>query len=143
VRPPPAANAFTGATAFVPQLGPSTRKSSHNFPGNTPTTSPMGQACSNCHNFFAGGTVFADAAGTMPAPGVEVRARDAAGNAVSAFTDQDGNFYIPNPGAVTLPAHIGVRNTATTKLMSGTIASGTCASSSCHVAGKQGSIHLP
>lgn len=143
VPPPPAANAFTGASAFVSQLGPSTRKSSHNFPGNTPTTSPMGKACSNCHNFFAGGTVFADAAGTMPAPGVEVRARDAAGNAVSAFTDQDGNFYISNPGAVTLPAHVGVRNAATTKLMSSTIGSGTCASGSCHVAGKQGSIHLP
>ncbi|MDB5216848.1 MAG: hypothetical protein JWO86_4775 [Myxococcaceae bacterium] len=141
--PPPAANAFTGAGAFVSQLGPSTRKSSHDFPGNTPTTSPMGQACKNCHGFFMGGTVFADAAGTIPAPGVEVRARDNAGNAVSAWTDQDGNFYVPSAGAVTMPAHIGVRNAATTKLMSSTISSGTCASSACHVAGKQGAIHLP
>jgi hypothetical protein len=141
--PPAAANAFTGAGAFVSQLGPSTRKSSHDFPGNTPPTSPIGQACKNCHGFFMGGTVFADVAGTMPAPGVEVRARDNAGNAVSAWTDQDGNFYLPSGGAVTMPVHIGVRNAATTKLMASTISSGTCASSACHVAGKQGGIHLP
>jgi hypothetical protein len=143
VTPPAPVTAFTGAGAFVSQLGPSTRKSSHNFAGNNPPTSPMGQACSNCHNFFAGGTVYADAAGTMPAPGVEVRARNAAGVAVSAWTDQDGNFYMPTSGGVTLPASIGVRNAAATKAMSSSIATGTCASSSCHVAGKQGPIHLP
>ena len=143
VTPPPPVTAFTGAGAFVSQLGPSTRKSAHNFAGNNPPTSPQGQACSNCHNFFMGGTVFADAAGTLPAPGVEVRARNAAGVAVSAWTDQDGNFYMPSSGGVTLPASIGVRNAATTKVMSSSIATGTCASSACHVAGKQGPIHLP
>ena len=140
---PSPVNAFTGAGAFVSKLGPSTRKGSHNFAGNTPPTSPMGQACRNCHNFFMGGTVYADAAGTLPAAGVEVRARDAAGNAVSAWTDQDGNFYAGNAGAVTLPARVGVRDAANTKVMSSTIASGTCASSTCHVSGKQGPIHLP
>lgn len=143
VTPPAPVTAFTGAGAFVSKLGPSTRKSSHNFAGNNPPTSPIGQACSNCHNFFMGGTVFADAAGTMPAPGVEVRARNAAGVAVSAWTDQDGNFYMPSSGGVTLPSSIGVRNAATTMVMSSSIATGTCASSACHVAGKQGPIHLP
>lgn len=136
-------NAFTGAAAFVSKLGPSTRKGEHSFAGNNPPTSPKGQACSSCHSFFMGGTVFADAAGTVPAAGVEVRARDAAGNAVSAWTDQDGNFYISRASGLTLPASVGVRDATTVKPMSATIANGTCASSACHVAGKQGGIHLP
>ena len=141
--PPPPVNAFTGASAFVSQLGPTTRQTAHNFPGNTPTTSPKGQACSNCHSFFMGGTIFADAAGTMPAAGVEVRARNAAGTAVSAWTDQDGNFYMPTSGGVAFPASVGVRNAATTKVMSASLGAGTCAASACHVTGKQGPIHLP
>jgi hypothetical protein len=79
----------------------------------------------------------------MPAPMVEVRVRDAAGNAASAYTDQDGNFYLPSgSGSVKLPANVGIRDGVTTKTMSATISNGSCASSSCHVAGKQGVIHL-
>jgi hypothetical protein len=87
--------------------------------------------------------VWLDAAATMPAPSVEVRVRDAAGNAASAYTDQDGNFYLPpGSGGVKLPANIGVRNAATTKTMTVTISAGACASGGCHVTGSQGPIHL-
>jgi hypothetical protein len=123
--------------------GPSARKSAHNFAGNTPRQNPAGKDCGGCHTFFAGGTVFADAARSMPAVGAEVRVRDAAGNAVSAWTDADGNFFIRTSGAVTFPALVGVRKDAVTAAMAGSISDGRCASSSCHVAGKQDAIHLP
>jgi mono/diheme cytochrome c family protein len=136
--PPPATNAFTGAAAFTSKIGQSARKDDHPWANGN----PKGQDCSNCHNFFAGGTVFTTAAGTTPAAGVEVRIRDAAGNAVSAWTDQDGNFYIKKSGGVALPALVGARNATTNALMGATISDGGCASASCHVAGKAGPVHM-
>ncbi len=136
--PPPPANAFSGAAAYAAKLGPSARQGAHTGVGG-----PQNLDCANCHNWLIGGTVWMDAAGTMPAPSVEVRVRDAAGNAASAYTDQDGNFYLPaGTGGVTLPAEIGVRNGTTTKLMGSTLSAGGCAAGACHVSGKQGVIHL-
>jgi hypothetical protein len=104
---------------------------------------PQNFNCNGCHNWLIGGTVWKDAAGTTPASSVEVRVLDGAGHAASAYTDQDGNFYLPaGTGGVTLPAHVGVRDAANVKTMSAQIAAGSCAASACHVAGKQGPIHL-
>jgi hypothetical protein len=76
---------------------------------------------------------------------VEVRVRDAAGAAASTWTDQDGNFYLTkaNSNGVTLPASVGVRDAATTKVMVSMASNASCSASTCHVAGKQGPIHLP
>lgn len=132
-----ATGAFAGAPAFVATTGPSTIKSGHSaFPGNNPSK----QACLGCHDFMAAGSVFLDAAGTMPAAGVEMRFVDANGAAHSAYTDVNGNFYM-SAGALAGPAKVGVRNASTTHLMAGGITSGNCNSSTCH-GGAQGWIHL-
>lgn len=141
----PPANGFTGAAAYVAQNGPSTIKGDHGGDGN-----PAKRNCldSSCHGaggegprFLAGGTVFKDLAGTMPAAQVEVRIRDGAGGAVLARTDVNGNFFVKGSG-VTFPAQTGARDGAVTKLMSSSIANGDCNSSSCH-GGTQGWIHVP
>ena len=143
-----AVTAFTGAGAYVATTGPSTIKGAHGGNGN-----PSKLACQGCHGagggaprFFAGGSVFKDAAGTMPAAQVEVRFRDAAGKSLSAFTDATGSFYVRQSTAtaagITLPAHVGARDATTTKLMSATIANGDCNSSACH-GGAQGRVHVP
>jgi hypothetical protein len=143
-----AITAFTGAGAYVATTGPSTIKGAHGGNGN-----PSKLACQGCHGagggaprFFAGGSVFKDAAGTMPAAQVEVRFRDAAGKSVSAFTDATGSFYVRQSTAtaagIALPALVGARDAAATKLMSATIANGDCNSSACH-GGAQGRVHVP
>ncbi len=91
--PPDAAaplnNAFTGAPAYVATLGRNARKNDHGNGGN-----PAKLACLTCHRaggdgprWFAGGTVFANVQGTTPAPRVEVRFSDAAGNAAPRHTE--------------------------------------------------------
>ena len=132
------AGAFAGASAYVASTGPTTIKSAHSaFPGNNPAK----QACLGCHSFSVGGSVFKDAAGTMPASGVEMRFIDANGAAHSAYTDVNGNFFL-SAGTLVGPAKVGVRDGTTTHLMNGGITSGDCNSSGCH-GGAQGFIHLP
>lgn len=143
------ANAFTGAGAFVMKTGPNTTKGDHGNGGN-----PAKQGClqAACHaaggegpRWFAGGTVYKDKAATMPAAAVEVRLRDAAGHALITNTDNLGNFYVRAADAtnaqLTFPLHVGVRDGATTKLMSATIANGDCNSAACH-GGAQGFVYL-
>src|SRR4029077_18955402 len=128
---PPPADAFTGAAAYVAKLGPTHRAGPHAGAGG-----PQNLNCGNCHNWLIGGTVWKDAAGTMPAAMVEVRVRDAAGNAATAWTDADGNFHLSSgAGGVKLPANVGVRDGVNTKLMVSTISNGSCASANCHIAG--------
>lgn len=140
-------NAFTGAAAYGNVAGPSARKGSHNFAGNTPQTNPAKQACLGCHRaggnaptFKLGGTVYKDLAGTMPAANVEIRVRDGAGTASVVNSDADGNFYL-RAGAFTYPALTGARDGTTTKLMVGQITSGDC--NACHNGTTTGFIHVP
>jgi len=138
-------NAFTDAPAYTAKLGGNARKNDHPFPNGNPAK----QNCleSQCHGpggegplFLTGGTVFKDVAGTMPAPSVEVRLRDATGKAISTYTDNDGNFYAK--GTLAFPVLTGVRDGQTVRLMSGAIANGGCNAATCH-AGAQGPIHVP
>jgi hypothetical protein len=135
--PPPRVtpDAFTGAPAFVSKTG----SSPHN----------AGKSCmaSGCHAtgggggdappFLIGGTVYQDYAGTIPAPGVEVRVLDSKGNAVSVYSGTNGNFYVNAGSAVAFPAMVGARDATTTRPMvtalTGTM--GSCASTGCHVVG--------
>jgi len=76
---------------------------------------------------------------------VEVRLRDAAGNAVSAYTDANGSFFVRAAAAAALvfPVQTGARNAATTRAMSATIANGACNSAACHGSAATGFIHVP
>jgi hypothetical protein len=140
-------NAFTGAPAYTATLGPSARKPPHPFPNDN----PRGQACLNCHGesgpatrFSFGGTVYTSGDGTTPAPRVEVRLRDANGKALSAYTDNDGNFFfkLDPDGDFVLPAQVGARNAQATQHMLAPIAGGNC--NGCHSpAGGAPRIHVP
>jgi hypothetical protein len=137
-------DAFTGAGAYVATLGPSARKGPHPFTNDN----PAGRACFNCHGtnapaFAFAGTVYANAAGTTPAAKVEVRMRDATGKALSAWTDNDGNFFFPlDPdGDLGDLANAGLRNGKGTKLMSSTVAVGDC--NGCHKASAVGRLVAP
>jgi hypothetical protein len=142
--PPPATNAFTGAPAYVATTGTTSIRGAHNQFANQ---NPAKQNCITCHDeFFAAGTVYKDAAGTTPAAQVEVRVRSANGNAVRAYTDAVGNFFITNSAAsgagVTLPALVGARDATVVRPMISTISSGACNTAACH-AGAQGWVHVP
>jgi hypothetical protein len=94
--------------------------------------------------FLVGGTVWQDPAGTMPAPGVQVRVRQADGNALEAFSDDDGNFFVLRDTAPThmlvAPAHPGVRNANGMALMTDVINDADC--NSCHRAGGQAPLNI-
>lgn len=102
--------------------------------------------------FLIGGTVYKDYKGASPAVGVEVRIVDSAGNAASAYSGSNGNFYIRAGSAgVTFPAVIGARDGTTTRPMITQLSStmGSCAQQPCHVTGSSPAmgtyypIHVP
>lgn len=141
VPPAPTANkgVFEAAPTYVATAGATTRKAKHNFAGNTPTTNPAGRACMQCHGaagpaprFVVGGTIFKDAAGTMPAARVEVRIIDAENKATSTYTDADGNYFIKFNAAtpVAFPIRAGVRDADSLLSMRAGAAAGNC--NSCH-----------
>jgi hypothetical protein len=137
---------FSGAAAYVSTAGPSSRNGGHNFGANG--TNPVKQACLGCHGsgggaplFTVGGSVFKDAAGTMPAANVEVRFVDANGTARSVYTDALGNFYFKG-ATLAAPGKVGARDATTTQNMTSTIANGDCNSAACH-GGAQGWVHVP
>jgi hypothetical protein len=144
----PSSDPFAGAPAYVAQNGPNTIKGDHPFAGGNPAK----QSClqSQCHGpggegprFIAGGTVYEDIAGTMPAAQIEVRIRDANGDARIARTDMNGNFYFSaGNSTVDFPARTGARDATNARTMAAAIANGDCSSSSCH-GGAQGVIHVP
>lgn len=140
--------AFDGAGAYVATTGKNTQKGDHPNGGNPAKADCM---TSSCHGpggegprFAAGGSVFKDVAGTMPAAQVEVRFLDADGTAVSTYTDALGNFFITAGAAQNLsfPMKTGARDGTATRNMSGSIASGACNSAGCH-GGTTGVIHVP
>ena len=145
------ANAFSGAPAYEAKTGPNTIKSQgdHPFPGGNPAKQDCMTA--QCHGaggegprFVAGGTVYKDVAGAMPAAQVEVRLLSGDGTAASVYTDANGNFYLRSGDAagLTFPAKTGARDGASAKLMVSAIGSGACNSATCH-GGPTGVIHVP
>jgi hypothetical protein len=144
----PQVTAFTGAAPFVATTGPSARRDTHAFAGNTPTTNPAKQPCLGCHSaggaatpFAFAGTVFKDVAGTIPAVGVEIRVRAPDGGALSAYTDQDGNFY--QAASVGFPANVGVRSATNARLMMAPPPDGGCNASQCHDGNAHPWVYLP
>jgi hypothetical protein len=106
-----------------------------------------GKSCvqSGCHasggdgpTFLVGGTVYKDYKGTTGAPGVEVRVVDSAGNAASAYSGPEGNFYISaGKSNLTFPLIVGARDGTTTRPMVTTLTTGmaSCGQQGCHVPG--------
>jgi hypothetical protein len=140
--------AFSGAAAFVATTGPSARMAAHVFAGNTPTTNPAKQPCLACHvaggaatPFAFAGTAFKDVAGTLPAAGVEIRVRAPDGTAVSAYTDQDGNFY--QATAMVFPASVGLRNSTSARGMMAMPPAGGCNAAQCHDGDAHPWVYLP
>ena len=125
---------FAGAPPYAAQTGPS----SHN-PGKACIQSGCHGSATAAPSFLFGGTVYTDYQGHTPAVGIEVRAMDARGHAVSAFTGPEGNFYVGtgSQGGVTFPLVVGARNATTTRPMITQVASafGSCGQSTCHVPG--------
>jgi hypothetical protein len=125
---------FSGAPAYVAQMA----DDPHN-PGTSCMQSGCHGSVAAASSFLIGGTIYADYAGRVPAPGVEVRIVDAAGRATSTYTGVKGNFYImtANAKGVTLPAIIGARDANSARPMITALSAGlgSCAQTQCHVSG--------
>lgn len=138
-------NAFTDAPAYAPMMGPSTLRPEHQAAFGT--QNPAKHDCSDCHLFAAAGSVFTDATGTTPVAMAEVRLRTGStGKAFSAYTDENGNFFVEQSQAflagLMFPFQGGVRTDAGTALMIQTQDDGSCNHASCH-GGVQGWVHGP
>lgn len=138
--------AFDFAPAYVAALGPSSRSDAgHSFATNTPASNPKGTICINCHKaggtadgmpFMAGGSIKYQS-NNAPAPMVEVRLKAfISTNAVSAYTDNDGNWFIPQAVAtdagVGFSVRPGIRNDTSVRTMGPSPAIGAC--NKCHIA---------
>jgi hypothetical protein len=131
----PTPDAFTGAPAYVSKVG----SSPHNAGKSCLSSGCHGGGGGDASPFLIGGTVYKDYKGTVPAPGVEIRVKDMAGNTVSVYSGTNGNFYINSSGSgITLPAIVGARDGTTSRPMITNLTSaamGSCASAGCHILG--------
>ena len=140
---PPNAGIFADAGPYQAVLGPSTIDKSGKGNGHLSFDkkgNPAGRACLDCHDgtgkggapaFSFAGTVFADAAGTKPAPQIEVRVVGADGAALTAYTDANGNFFFrANEGTPQAPASAGARSASASRTMGNKISVGNC--NQCH-----------
>jgi hypothetical protein len=150
---PSVRDAFTGAAAYVATTGASTQQGTSAHPFNQGIPAKQDCMTSSCHGpggggptFVAGGTVFKDLAGSVPASQVEIRLLDADGTAVSTYTDANGNFFVKAGAAtanLTFPLQTGARDGTTTRAMSAPISAGNCNSATCHGGTGTGVIHVP
>jgi hypothetical protein len=144
--PPGGTGVFADAGAYVAMLGPSARNARH-----TNNPNPAGTPCLSCHGgqkgnvvqFLFGGTVWSSPAATTPTPMAEVRVIQANGVALSAYSDGDGNFFLPQGqnGPLSPPAAAGVRDAKGEAPMSNVFNVGDC--NSCHRQGGQAPVNLP
>jgi hypothetical protein len=138
-----ASGAFAGAPPYVPTLGPSTIDTSGKGNGHlsfNPTGNPAGKPCLDCHDgtgkggapkFLFAGTIYADAAGTKVVPKAEVRLLGADNKGLSAYTDENGNFFFrAAAGAFVAPAVAGARTATKTTSMVNKINDANC--NQCH-----------
>jgi hypothetical protein len=95
-----------------------------------------------CHNhgFTLAGTLFAPGT-TTPVVGASITVTDAASKTFDMVVQRNGNFYTSTK--VTFPVTIAASSCPDVAHMSASVATGGCNNSGCHMAGAQGSIHLP
>lgn len=111
----------------------------------------LGESCgttgSGCHEHpEKGGWVFKDYAGTIPAPGVEIRYVDGQGNVQNTYSNSKGMFNVPS--GVSFPVYVGARDGTTQRPMITQLTSsmGDCSQGGCHVGTANGGyypIHVP
>lgn len=150
VEPPfDAGRAFDFAEPYIGIPGPSSRSDAGHATTNTPKSNPANTLCLDCHKvggsaaarpFFAGGTVRFQVDGG-PAHMAEVRLKAYYTTAaISAYTDEDGNWFVPLAAAqdagVNFSVRPGVRNQNGTRTMGSSPAIGNC--NACH----SGSVKL-
>lgn len=133
-----------------------------NQPGHTTSVignpNPAGHSCVNeCHSmggvaatepFSAGGTVYTDQTGATPVEaGVEVRIKNPNGQAFSAYTDENGNFFIrATDFQIEAGANPGIRDavnppmTMVTTLAAGTNGGACGNGTGCHAKGGLGGL---
>jgi hypothetical protein len=127
--PPPATDVFTGAPAYVMQVGRGTHNAGKNCMGG----------CHN-HGFTLAGTV-TDGAGSGVG-GVEVRLVDANKKKISVYSGSNGNFY--SSSSWVAPATVGVRNASAKNVMVTSLAASNGGCNGCHATGgTQSKIHIP
>lgn len=140
---PPNAGVFVGGPDYQALLGPSTIDVSGKGNGHLSFSkdgNPAGKACLDCHDgagkggapaFVFAGSIFSDAAGTKPAPRIEVRLVAADGKALTTYTDDNGNFFFRNGAGLTgVPAMAGARSATASRTMVNKINDGNC--NQCH-----------
>ena len=114
---PPADTAFFAeAPAYVSAPVASSAAAAH-VAKKVSVSMPAVPACLTCHRaggrgapFVFAGTAFADKAATKGAADIEIRIVDAKGNAMTAHTDADGNFWLKGATSLAKPARAGARN---------------------------------
>ena len=110
-----------------PPNGPAKGKAEHSAvpaPGNA-TNDPSGVDCMSCHasTFAFAGTVYSDISGGARVAGAEIRVTGPDGKPfASAFSDADGNFWVPSTGApIPEKSRVGVRSGTKSINMTGVI----------------------
>ncbi len=148
---------FTGQPAYAAPSG--------KLPGNVAqpdgSTHWNGTSCDTCHKsggacgaaypcLAAGGTVYQDYKGTVPAAGVELRAVDGMGHSVVTWSGALGNFAVLPDAGLTGALTVGMRTATSTRPMVTIVPFGGCATAgACHVlggspeAGSYFPIHMP
>ncbi|MBX3234124.1 MAG: carboxypeptidase regulatory-like domain-containing protein [Labilithrix sp.] len=131
---PPPPDAFTNASPYVALT---TQESKRRHGG----TANAGKDCMNCHlpgmgapPFAIGGTVYSTATSKAGAPEVQVRIVDPSGAEIALVgTDSSGNFWLPGRRPIPPGSRVAIRDGTQVRAMAGTIGSGACNQSGCHV----------
>jgi hypothetical protein len=134
--PPADTTFFAGEPAYVSAPGATSAAAAH-VAKKVSVSMPAVPACLTCHRsggrgtpFVYAGTAFADKAATRGAADIEIRVVDAKGNATTAHTDADGNFWVKGAAPLAKPARAGARNAQAVRVQRSSISSGDC--NSCH-----------
>ncbi len=138
---------FANAPPYAPNPPATTAAQNHALHGVSVTPND-GVNCLTCHNgatatqFLFAGSIYTDINATTGAADVEVRVVDANGTGLSAYSDTDGNFWIPNNTALATPGQAGARDgNGNLALMPASVQTGGC--NSCHNGTVQPPLHLP
>lgn len=112
---------FAAAPAFT-NAAPNERASDVHSKNAVGVVPDLHAKCLSCHGsdapaFAFAGSSFADAQASAPGTDLELGIIDANGKTFFARSDQDGNFWSLQAGAIAFPAYAAVRNASGAKLM--------------------------
>jgi hypothetical protein len=142
----PAAAVF-GATTYAAMPVATSAATLHSMKGGPKNVTNT--ACLSCHDgktmgtveFLFGGSIYDSVDGGTGATEIEVRVVDAKKKGVSAYSDDDGNFWSEATAALDTPGGAGARNATSEQIMPQSVMSGDC--NSCHNGTTQALMHVP